>query len=114
MEKVITENTEFVVLIPYTDSWGNGETGVREVERKEGDVVKASETQNVKFLLENNIIAFKITEDSFDFSNSWEELDWDEKADFLSFTGTKFLCDANRDEVIGMWTYYQMKNNMEV
>ena len=55
---IVTENTEFVVKVPYTDGFGEcsicGNTGraIREVERKEGDVIKAHETQNVKFLLE--------------------------------------------------------------
>lgn len=105
----LTDNTELVVKIPYTDSFGKVE-----IDRKEGDVIRVSETQNVKFLLENKFIAFKITEDSFDFSKNWDELDADTIADFLKFTGNGFLSDVNRVYVTGMWEYYQMKNNMEV
>lgn len=52
----------------------------------------------------------KMEERDFDFSRDFESLDWDTKANFLSFLNLGFLSEANKKDVLGWWEYYRLKN----
>lgn len=51
-----------------------------------------------------------LQESDFNFSKEWEELSWDEKADFLSFMEIQFLNKHNESEVKKIWNGYKLRN----
>lgn len=53
----------------------------------------------------------RFEEQDFDFNKDFESLDWDTKANFLTFINVPFLSDLNKENVIEQWLYYRGKDN---
>lgn len=99
------DNTAYHSRDVASDWWVKSNEQMFTIAKKVGIQEPTAELE--KELSAKKFITF--SEDDFDFSEDWSELDYNKKADFCSFV--KALCDIDGKN---WWEYYQAKNSIEL
>lgn len=60
--------------------------------------------------LDEEVEIVEMEERDFDFSKKFDDLEFNDQANFLSFIKCPALCKETRDHVLALWYSFQMKN----